>query len=238
MKTSGITRQFITLVTLALLTTTGPAVAEELESSIARGGRLYDKWYAVVGADKPSESHPLYPTNKQYADDPGSNWRCKECHGWDNSGKDGAYSSGKHQTGIAGIKGASGMPIEQIISVLKSEAHGYSALLSDEDLTDLANFVSKGQVDMDRFIDRESKSPKGDAAKGEAYFNTVCAICHGTDGLKPKLMDPLGALMSNPWEIMHKILNGQPDEEMPALRAFDHQITADIMAYMMTLPKE
>ena len=51
-------------------------------------------------------------------------------------------------------------------------------------------------------------------------------------------MDPLGDLMGNPWEIMHKIRFGQPDEEMPALFDFDPQIATDIMAYAATLPKE
>ena len=51
-------------------------------------------------------------------------------------------------------------------------------------------------------------------------------------------MEPLGKLMGNPWEIMHKILFGQPAEEMPALNALDHRIAADIMAYLATLPKE
>ena len=49
-------------------------------------------------------------------------------------------------------------------------------------------------------------------------------------------MKPFGAQMGNPWEVMHKILNGQPGEKMPALRALDHQITVDIMAHMTTLP--
>lgn len=44
--------------------------------------------------------------------------------------------------------------------------------------------------------------------------------------------------MGNPWEVMHKILNGQPDEKMPALRALDRQVTVDIMAHLTTLPKE
>ena len=44
--------------------------------------------------------------------------------------------------------------------------------------------------------------------------------------------------MKNPWEIMHKITFGQPDEEMPALYMFDRQVPADIMAYLATLPKE
>ncbi|KAA3623181.1 MAG: hypothetical protein DWQ08_11915 [Proteobacteria bacterium] len=222
----------------AFLTATSVSVAEEMESSMARGGKLYDRWYKVIDASKPTESHSLYPSDKEYADDPGSNWRCKECHGWDYQGKDGAYSSGKHASGIAGIAGAKGAPASEIVSALKGAPHGYGDMLADEDYTDLAHFVSSGQIDMDPYIDCESKAPKGDAAKGEAYFNTICANCHGKDGKEPDDMKPFGALMENPWEVMHKILNGQPDENMPALRALDHQITADIMAHMATLPTE
>ena len=210
--------------------------AEEIESRIARGGMLYDKWYEVLEQGKPDASHPAYPADKKYADKPGSNWRCKECHGWDYRGKDGAYASGSHHTGIPGIQGMAGADSAAVIAVLKDDTHQYGGKMGDEDFADLALFVSKGQVDMDAYIDRSTKMPKGDKAKGEAYYNTVCAKCHGKEGTAPKEMKPLGALMGNPWEVMHKILNGQPDSEMPALRAFDHQVTADIMAYLTTLP--
>ncbi len=215
----------------------GPAMAE-MESSLARGGTLYDKWYAVIKADKPIESHPLYPAAGKYADKPASNWRCKECHGWDYMGKDGAYASGSHATGIKGINGMKGAEPADVVALLKDDAHGFSGALTDRDLMDLANFVSQGQIDMDQFIDRASKAPKGDATKGAAYYNTICAGCHGVDGKLPKEMKPFGAQMGNPWEVMHKILNGQPGENMPALRALDRQIVVDVMAHMTTLPKE
>ncbi|MDA9982205.1 c-type cytochrome [Gammaproteobacteria bacterium] len=223
---------------LSIFVVVGSLQAAEIESSIARGAKLYDKWYKVIDVEAPSKSHSLYPTDKAYAEKPGSNWRCKECHGWDYRGVDGAYASGKHSTGIAGINGARDASGDSITATLKSDTHGYSALLSGADFTDLANFVSKGQVDMDPFIDRASKAPKGDAAKGEAYFNTICANCHGKDGKQPDDMKPFGAQMGNPWEVMHKILNGQPGEDMPALRVLDHQVIADIMSHMATLPKE
>jgi mono/diheme cytochrome c family protein len=216
----------------------GITQAAEIESSIARGGNLYDKWYKVLDTDAPEQSHTLYPSDKKYAEKPGSNWRCKECHGWDYQGVNGAYSSGKHSSGIVGINGASGQSTDEIIATLTEEAHGYGDLLDDQDLTDLVNFVGQGQVDMDKYIDRTSKSPKGDAVKGEAYYNTICAKCHGFDGKLPDDMKPFGKQMGNPWEVMHKILNGQPGEEMPALRALDHQIIADIMSHMVSLPKE
>ena len=225
------------MISLTMLLAAGMTTATmaETESSKARGGQLYDKWYAVVGAKKPTASHPLYPADKKYANEPKSNWRCKECHGWDYRGVDGAYKSGKHATGIKGINGAAGRDMGEIVALLKDEKHGYGDKLGDADLQDLAMFVSAGQVDMDPYIDRASKKPKGDAAKGAAYFNTMCANCHGKDGKKPKEMKPFAKQMGNPWEVMHKILNGQPDEEMPALRALDRQVVADILSHMATL---
>ncbi|RKZ37547.1 MAG: hypothetical protein DRQ37_01605, partial [Gammaproteobacteria bacterium] len=82
------------------------------------------------------------------------------------------------------------------------------------------------------------KKVKGNVAKGEAYYNTICAGCHGKDGMKVKDMKPMGKLAnSNPWENMHKIMNGQPDEQMPALRALDEQIAVDTLAYTQGLPQ-
>jgi thiosulfate dehydrogenase len=96
-------------------------------------------------------------------------------------------------------------------------------------------FVSAGQVDLSKYINAEGK-PIGDGAKGEAYFNTLCAGCHGADGKKIKEA-PLGAVAGNTPEMMHKVLNGQPGEAMPALRALDHQIAADITVHLQTLPE-
>jgi hypothetical protein len=35
---------------------------------------------------------------------------------------------------------------------------------------------------------------------------------------------------------MHKLMNGQPGEQMPALRALDHQVVLDLLAHLKTLP--
>ena len=217
-----------------------PVAAAEMESSYARGGKLYDKWYKVIGEDAPKASHPLYPSDKKYAKKPKSNWRCKECHGWDYQGVDGAYASGKHSTGIKGVAGMAGADPAKVVAVLQGADHGYGDELSDADRADLANFITAGLTDMDQYIDPATKMPKGgDAARGEAYFNTVCAGCHGIDGTLPKDMGKsLAAQMGNPWEVMHKIVNGQPGEKMPALRAFGMQPVVDIMAHIATLPSK
>ncbi len=229
----------VAIIAALVISFSMPAQAED-QSSMARGGKLYDKWYKLIGADAPKKSHPAYPADKKYADKPNDNWRCKECHGWDGKGVDGAYASGSHSTGIKGINGMIGADLARIIAVLKGETHGYAGKMEDEDFNDLAMFVSKGQVDMSKYIDYASKSPKGgDKARGAAYFNTVCANCHRKDGSRPKDMGKsLGSQMGNPQEVMHKILNGHPGEKMPAMRAFDRQVVRDILAHIKTLPEK
>ena len=226
------------LAATVLVALAGPvAQAAETESAIARGGRLYDKWFAENKAAKPADDHPAYPhKGGKYGKD--ASWRCKECHGWDYKGKDGAYASGGHATGIKGIQGAAGKDTTAIAAIFKDKNHGYTdAMLSAEDMNDLALFVAKGQVDVAKYVDAGTKKPKGDAARGEAYFNTLCAGCHGKDGKKLKDAPPLGSVADNAAEMLHKILNGQPGEAMPALRALDPQISADIALHLQALPK-
>ncbi|MDX2156186.1 MAG: c-type cytochrome [Hyphomicrobiaceae bacterium] len=217
-----------------------PAAAESEIGAIARGGRLYDNWYGELKMEKPAETHPAWPQSntKQKG---ASTWRCKSCHGWDYMGKDGAYSTGSYQTGIPGIRALEGGEPAAIAAVLGNATHGLAGKLGEQDIKDLSLFVSKGQVDHDTFIDRATKAIKdGDAVKGAAYYSTVCAGCHGKDGASPEEMpDSLGLLISkNPWETLHKVMNGQPHEPMPAMRAFDGKVMADVLAYVATLPKK
>jgi mono/diheme cytochrome c family protein len=223
---------FASVITLAAPLS---AAAAETESSMARGARLYDKWFTENKAAKPSTDHPAYIKDGKYGKD--NSWRCKECHGWDYKGKDGAYSKGGHFTGVKGINGAAGKEPAVIAALLRDKNHGYTeAQLSAADANDLALFVSKGQGNLAKYLDAANKS-KGDGAKGEVYYNTVCAGCHGLDGKKVKGGPPLGSVAENSAEMMHKVLNGQPGEAMPALRAIDHQIAADIAVHLNKLPK-
>lgn len=205
--------------------------------SIARGGQLYDKWYKVIKAEKPEETHPAWPasnTNKQGA----TTQRCKSCHGWDMQGVDGAYGSGSYLTGITGLGASAGAPINDIIAILKDKTHGFDGKMDEGDFYDLANFVANGQIDINALINRDTRAANGNAALGAGYYGTLCASCHGVDGNLPKDMGTtLGTVATkNPWEAIQKILNGQPGEEMPALRAFDVQVSADIVAYLQTMP--
>ena len=225
------------LASLILIFSPFVLAAEEV-SSIARGGQLYDKWYKVIGAAKPDATHPAWPASntKKKGD---TTHRCKSCHGWDLMGKDGAYASGSYLTGIGGLTHLKGSTNAKVITAMKDSTHGFAGKMSDQDFTDLANFLTKGQFDIDAVIDRKSKKAKGgDKNKGEAYYNTVCVGCHAKDGKEPDGMPALGPLSNkNPWEVIQKVMNGQPDSEMPAMRAFGVQVATDILSYTQTLPK-
>ena len=237
--TSGLRQLAFGIVTGLIGLSAGFTVsAAETESSIARGGRLYDKYFKENNTSKPDADHASYPhKGGKYGKD--VSWRCKECHGWDYKGKDGAYASGGHATGIKGINAAAGKDVAAIVAILKDAKHGYTdKQMSTKDMDDLALFVSKGQTDMSKYIDAAAKKAKGNAAKGEVYFNTLCAGCHGADGKKIKDAPPIGSVADNPYEMLHKVMNGQPGEGMPALRALDPQVAVDIVSYLPQLPKQ
>ena len=212
-------------------------LAETEAYKISQGGKLYDNWAKTLDVGTPEGTHPAYPS--EGTQEGKGTFRCKECHGWDYSGADGAYASGSHFSGVGGIRGFDGGDPADVAAIVRDGTHGFTAdMIPDGALENLALFVVKGQVDMDQYIDRASKAPQGDGARGAVLYQTVCAGCHGLDGLKPKDMKPFGAQMGNPWEVMHKILNGQPDEAMPSLRALDRQDVVDIMVHLTTLPTE
>jgi hypothetical protein len=151
---SSRTPWFAALFTL-LVATVGPAPAgaAETESAMARGARLYDKWFEENKAAKPTTDHPSYTVKDgKYGKD--TSWRCKECHGWDYRGKDGAYAKGGHATGIVGVSGAKGKDPAAIAAMLRDKTHGYTAAqLSDKDAADLALFISKGQLDVAKYVE-------------------------------------------------------------------------------------
>lgn len=231
---SGLVKSVWGMVFMALASSAYAETSDEYSQT--RGGQLYDKWFKVNGAGMPKEPNPSYPAEGQYAGKKGADWRCKECHGWDYRGVEGAYSSGKHKTGIKGVYTMIGQSPDKVKAILRDKTHAYTdTMLSDQDVNDLANFVTKGQIDMTQYVG-DDKKVKGDSAKGKKYYETVCSTCHGMDG-KAEDMPILGELANaNPWETIHKIRYGQPNSDMPALIAFDAQVSADIAAYVQELP--
>ncbi len=208
--------------------------SQNLAASIANGGRLYDDWQQATG-NKQALPHPAYPSSAYYVGAPTVTWRCKECHGPDYKGNEGQYATGTHATGIKGIRGMNGADPDQIMTVLRNRTHLYGAVLKYRDLQDLANFVSKGQVDMDAFIDPKTRLARGDAKRGEAFYQTICVGCHGREGRFTAKRFLGTRARQDPWESLHNILNGHPDENMPALRELDQRVVTDILAYVQSL---
>ena len=211
--------------------------------AIGQGGLLFDNWYAVTAADAPKDTHSAYPAEGKQKG--AATWRCKECHGWDYKGADGAYGKGSHFSGIKGVTGVAGMEPEKIHEIIMNETHGFTEqTMPHSAMEKLALFLSKGQIDMDRYIDRETKKARGNPLRGAAFFQTICAVCHGADGKamnfgseqEPEYVGTIGS--DNPWEALHKIRFGQPGVGMVSMMVLDVNDQVDILSYMQTLPSE
>ncbi len=233
--------------------TTLPTEKVEVAGDVVRGGAMYDKWWKVLGIDPPEGDMPLWATQTTNTRSGADTWRCKECHGWDYKGKDGAYGEGSsHYTGFPGVLGVSGQPVEEIVKWLdgtNNADHDFSAWMSETDMADMAAFLSSALIDTNAVIDPETKAIKGDVDEGKELFEAVCAACHGPDGTAINFAAPdeeefIGTIANdNPWELLHKVRFGQPGEEMPAVLdpnsatgAWSLEEIAEVMAYAQTLP--
>jgi thiosulfate dehydrogenase len=256
---AGVTISFATWIAVSF----GPEEMRELVvlaaaptpnvESVARGGLLYDAWWRVVpGAKEPTDNQALWAlqtTNKRKGS---VSWRCKECHGWDYRGKDGAYGTGSRRTGFTGVwDAAQKKSVEELVSILRGSAnpkHDFSTVLRAADISDLANFLKSGLVDTMQYVDYKAKKPiGGDAGRGKTLF-AFCAACHGPDGKKlnfgtDKEPEYVGTVAKeNPQEFLHKIRVGQPGSEpaMPAALVMGWSINqmVDVLAYSQTLPEK
>lgn len=228
-------RSFGTGMAVGMLAYVKTLPSENMAASITNGGRLYDDWQSATGS-RQALPHPSYPPKAYYADVPAVTWRCRECHGGDYKGNLGQYASGNHATGIKGIRSMAGADPGLITAILRNRTHRFGAVLKYRDLQDLANFVSAGQVDMDTFFDSKTGRARGDAKRGEPYYQTICVGCHGREG-RFTAKRFLGArARQDPAAALHSMLNGHPDDNMPALRQFDQRIVADILSYVQSLP--
>jgi thiosulfate dehydrogenase len=214
-----------------------------LPSSLVRGGLLYDKWWEVLGVldtIEPTADHPLYPDVGEKSGS--STWRCKECHGWDYMGVDGAYGSGSHFTGIDGIFSSRNKSESELTNILTTGDHDFSTHLAERDIADIVVFIRDGLIDMSAYIDSSSKEAMGDAMNGETLYarSGLCIICHGSDGKSIDFGEGEGVgdlARDNPWEVLHKIRFGSPGTIMPSAiengLSVDEQV--DILTYSQIL---
>lgn len=211
--------------------------------TLAYGGRLYDNWSAALGRDPPKGTHPAYPRRGKIRG--AQTWRCVECHGWDYRGRDGAYAKGPHNTGIKGVDGMAGVDPRTIVAIVRNKLHGFTPdMIPNDALEKLALFISRGQHRIGPYFDAKTLKGRGNLKHGRTIFQNACANCHEFDGRaqisgEEAGLATIGAVAArNPWQAVHKIRNGQPAGDMPAMRVFDPQVVADVLTYMQTLPTE
>ncbi len=227
--------------------TIAPTAAPQLKGDAIRGGRLYDKWWTVLGVDAPKGNQALWAkqtTNTRTGTD---TWRCKECHGWDYKGVDGAYGSGSRKTGFKGVMGVSGKEPSAILAILKGSAnpdHNFSSVMNDQALADLALFLNKYLMDSADLIKADKSLLSGNATAGKNTYDGNCTDCHGPQGLGINWADQAAPqyvgfiAKDNPWEFLHKARFGQPGEKMPPMETagLKKAELADLLAYTQSLP--
>ncbi|MEE9463942.1 MAG: hypothetical protein V3W14_00020, partial [Candidatus Neomarinimicrobiota bacterium] len=178
-------------------------------------------------------------------------WRCKECHGWDYQGAAGAYGSGSHYTGFAGVY-ASRDDAKAVFDQLNSGTdHDFGAVMDMDDILNLTAFITEELIDVSLYINLTTKASNGDATAGKVLYESTdastgggCITCHGADGTTLNFGtadDPeyLGGLANgNPWETLHKIRFGHPGSLMPSTVAKSLTVddANDILAFAQSLP--
>jgi thiosulfate dehydrogenase len=215
---------------------------------VSSGGLLYDKWWAALDVEAPTDDQPLWATQSTNERSGSDTWRCKECHGWDYAGVDGAYGDSSHTTGFAGIQAATGMSADELMGWLDGTAnadHDFSTYMDEVAMGLLVSFMQEGVIDTSPYINAD-KTVNGDAGTGELSYSQGCARCHGDDGKAINFGDDddptyVGTVANdNPWEFLHKATNGQPGSHMTQGREMGWSIEdlVNLLSYAQTLSTE
>ena len=219
---------------------------------ISRGGQLYDNWWrTTVDTVKPAGDHPLWKKQSNNKRSGYDTYRCKECHGWDYRGKDGAYGKGSHYTGFIGVyEAAEKMSIKELEATLEASTnkeHDFMRNISKGDIADLALFMKKGLIDTSRFVNSDGTPIDGNLRTGSYLFRRNCThMCHGGSGTginfgdrkKPEFVGTVA--YKNPWEFIHKIRAGQPGTRMPSavINEWSEKDILDLLSFARTLPRD
>jgi len=139
--------------------------------------------------------------------------------------------------------GAPGVTPEKLREIIMNKAHAFTEdMMPHAAMEKLAVFLSSGLIGMDRYIDRSTKVGRGNVRRGAAFYQTICAVCHGFDGKAMNFKDEehpeyVGMVVKeNPWETLNKIRFGQPGVGMVSLEVLGIDDLVDILAYAQTLP--
>lgn len=228
-------------------------------ADLVRGARLFDNWMKEKRLTL-TTPNPGYALTQGKSTSVTASWRCNECHGWDYRGKDGAYATGSHFTGVIGVLDARADPPEEVFDTVRNGVEGKAMTafgkqqFSDADIWDLAKFLREGTIDLKANTDATGNLVGGDAVAGKVlyeqglpgtdYYQT-CAYCHGTDGRRvnfhtaPQAPEYLGTVTDSPAQFVHHVRFGYAGGNvMPAHhdRGWTVKNVLDVLAYAETLP--
>jgi len=231
----------------------------KLVPNINRAGLLYDTWWNVNGvldSTVPTSRNASWIANAGTTDitsvSNATTWRCKECHGWDYQGVDGAYNyTNKHYSGIRGF-----IPIlnsvykdkNYLINAIKNgvanselDDHDFGRFLSEEDISVLADFILDGEQGIAKTSNEYNDYlNNGSPANGLLIYQSnnlgSCQSCHGVKGMSVPTVDIGVVANTNPQEFLHKIRFGQPGSIMlPSKVGFmglSVKEASDVLAYV------
>ncbi len=235
------TRYLLLFACVALVVGACGGASEE----VVQGGLAYDEWWVVAGLDEPTGDQALWATQSTNEREGPDTYRCKECHGWDYKGADGAYGSGSHRTGFPGIFASADKSVDELETALTTGDHDFSVMGEDQ-IANLIAFIQEGLVDYGQYIDSDTGSIiDADLENGEDLYTGLCRACHGSDGRarnfgseeEPEYLGDLAA--DNPWEAFHKGRFGHPgsDPEMPStlMEGWTIEEVRDVIGYAQTL---
>lgn len=224
-----------------------PIAADKIQTADAiLGAQYYDNMFdRIFVTEGPAETHPLWPAT-QPSKAGGETWRCKNCHGWDYKGSEGAYGdpNSDNYTGIEGILGhveenrsnpadlycviragnaSVGADHSQVEALIAEGARTGITVDADQAMWDLTAFLIQGVIDTTPYIAPNGGIIGGDPTNGKALYPSSCGgvTCHTSDGSKFADDVGLGAIAGeNPWEFLHKARFGDPhDQRMPAFES-------------------
>lgn len=224
---------------------------EQVESSSAsvddaRGGRLFDKWYAELELDfepgvsgGPHGDGTVRAADGRLYDHEGHQYRIKNLFGWDLRGAQGVYGAQyqkkAHVLSHNLLEDTRSVDeLAQWLSQGDEDVPAFGTVMDDAALRDVAEFivaVREGRLPRPEQIwtlsvDAPSNyvlNEGADVEQGAALYAERCAGCHGADGRDIAIDEvlSLGAFArTKAYEGWLKILNGHPGSEMHRMIEF------------------
>lgn len=241
----------ISLIVFVLVAATfgSPVVQNGQDGDPLTGARIYDNWMTALDLKPPEEDQPLWGEQDNNTRSGEVTWRCKECHGWDYKGEEGAFGSDSIRfTGFPSLMAAVGTSQEEVIAHLDGSnnlSHNFLDITNPNAVNDLAVFLRTMQADMALIIDYETGLALGDENSGEALYRLACAECHGSTGrrinfsssVSPLYVGDLAAV--DPWKTAHIIRFGTAVGTMPGTEELGWSLStvADLLVFSQTLPR-